>query len=136
MGYSSVLRTAIIGMFLLAGLGVCLGAIAAEKKAKPGEAIVTFDDPAHAEEGPVQFSHPAHKEAFGKEKLDCKQCHIKPKLFPMKRKAGVARTVITMEEMAAGKACGACHNGKTTVNDKVIFNLADEENCGRCHKNK
>lgn len=127
------LVVAILGTLLVVAVGAVFQAAAAAK-AKPGESIVTFEDPSFAEQGPVQFSHPKHKEAFGAEKLDCKQCHIKPKLFPMKRKAGEPREVIKMEAMAEGKACGACHNGKTEVNGKVVFSVTAEENCVRCHK--
>lgn len=134
MGRKGALVAAIIAAFLLVALGATLRPFPAHAKAKPGEAVITFDDASHAEQGPVQYSHPAHKEAFGQKKLDCKQCHIKPKLFPMKRKAGEARQVVKMEEMIAGKACGACHNGEKKVNDKVVFSVADEENCVRCHK--
>ena len=103
--------------------------------AKPGEAIVTFDDPSFAEQSPVRVQPP---EAQGiirqQEKLDCKPCHMKPKLFPMKRKAGEPREAVTMEAMVGGKSCGACHDGKTNVNGKVVFSVADEESCVRCHK--
>lgn len=135
MNYRRALGTLIVaGTFLVVALGAILQAPPARAKAKPGEAIVTFDDAAHAEQGPVEFSHPAHKEALGAEKLDCKPCHMKPKLFPMKRKA--AREVVKMAAMAEGKACGACHDGKTKQNDKVVFGVTDEATCARCHKKK
>ena len=110
--------------------------IAGEVKANPGEVIVTYEDASHAEEGAVQFSHPAHKRALGKEKLDCKQCHVKPKLLLTKRQAGIARKAVPIKAMAKGKACGGCHNGKTTVNDKALFNVVGAQNYGRCHRKK
>jgi len=122
-------------LLIVTALAVTPLAFAEEAKAKPGEADVIFDDTSHAEQGPVEFHHVAHREAFGEEK-PCTRCHIKPKLFPMKRKAGEARLVITMEEMEQGKSCGACHDGKTTINGKTAFSVASEENCARCHKKK
>jgi c(7)-type cytochrome triheme protein len=110
-------------------------AFAEEAKAKPGEATIIFDDLSHGEQGPVEFSHVAHRKAFGEEK-PCARCHIKPKLFPMKRKPDEARLVITMKEMEQGKSCGACHDGKTTINGKTAFSVASKENCARCHKKK
>jgi c(7)-type cytochrome triheme protein len=134
MDQRKTLVVAIMGAFLLVAVGAVFQAVADGTKAKPGESIVTFEDPSFAEQGPVQFSHPKHKAAFGAEKLDCKQCHIKPKLFPMKRKAGEPREMVKMEAMVAGKACGACHDGKTEVNGKVVFSVANEKDCVRCHK--
>jgi c(7)-type cytochrome triheme protein len=34
----------------------------------------------------------------------------------------------TMDAMAGGKACGACHNGKKA------FEVMDGEKCATCHK--
>jgi len=39
-----------------------------------------------------------------------------------------------MEKMKAGEQCGACHNGKTEVAGAVVFPVADEKNCEKCHK--
>ncbi len=64
---------------------------------------------------PVTFSHKFHTEAFA-----CKECHTK--VFPFK--AGVVHN--TMADMAAGKACGACHNGK------VAFSVVGGD-CAKCH---
>jgi c(7)-type cytochrome triheme protein len=109
----------------------------AASPAKPGESVHVFDDPSFAEEqGKVEFSHLKHKESFGQEKLDCKPCHMtKPTpLFSMKkRKEGETRPTVTMADMEAGKACGGCHNGETTINGKVAFDVASEDNCSRCH---
>jgi len=124
-----------LGVFVLAAVATRQG-IADEEKVKAGESVVIFDDASHVEQGPVEFQHLTHKKAFGQEKLDCKQCHVKPKLFPMKRKPDEVRQVVTMEEMKQGKGCGACHNGKTTINGKITFDVTSEENCARCHKKK
>ena len=102
--------------------------------AKPGESVVRFDNDKLKEYGPVEFSHPKHKEAFGQEKLDCKPCHMQPPpLFLMKKRAaGEARH--TMEDMKQGKACGKCHDGKSPVNGKVAFSVSSEDDCAKCHK--
>jgi c(7)-type cytochrome triheme protein len=119
---------------LVVGIGVTLSAVVAQEKAKPGESIVKFDNPKMKEAGPVEFNHLAHKKAFGQEKLDCKTCHVgTPPLFPMKKQpAGESR--FTMEDIKQGKACGKCHNGKTEVNSKVVFDASAKENCTKCHK--
>jgi c(7)-type cytochrome triheme protein len=130
------------GKALIAGLvgSVAFVALAAgnwaltaqAQPAKPGESVVTFSDPSFAEQGPVEFSHPAHKKAWGQEKLDCKPCHFQqPALFPMKKpKEG---EVMKMSDMAEGKYCGKCHDGKTAINGKTAFSVTDKESCGRCH---
>jgi c(7)-type cytochrome triheme protein len=63
----------------------------------------------------VTFSHEFHTAAFS-----CKDCHTK--IFPFK--AGAKH--YTMAEMASGKSCGACHNGKEA------FTVAGD--CNKCHK--
>ena len=78
-----------------------------------GEGDAAPDSP-----GPVTFSHAFH---LGKG-FKCADCH--PGLFKM-QKGGVK---LTMDGMAGGKACGACHNGKKA------FEVMDGEKCGTCHK--
>ena len=68
--------------------------------------------------GPVTFTHASHLARGAK----CTDCH--PSLFKM-QKGGIS---LTMEEMAGGKACGACHNGKKA------FEVMDGEKCTTCHK--
>jgi c(7)-type cytochrome triheme protein len=67
--------------------------------------------------GKVVFDGAKHK-AKG---LNCKDCH--PGLFQMK-KGGAP---MTMKDMEAGKACGACHNGTKA------FKANDPANCAKCH---
>jgi len=62
------------------------------------------------------FSHKFHLEMDYK----CNTCHVKT--FPYKGVSGR----FTMEDMAKGKSCGACHNGKEAAS--VVGN------CDRCHK--
>lgn len=64
---------------------------------------------------PVTFSHAFHTEAYS-----CKDCHTK--LFPYKSVTGKA----SMDDMAKGKSCGACHNGKDA--------FASTGTCDKCHK--
>lgn len=63
---------------------------------------VIFDGKAHADKG-----------------LKCADCHSKPKLFGMKK------TSLKMDDMKAGKSCGACHDGKKAF---------DASACTTCHK--
>lgn len=69
--------------------------------------------------GKVVFEGKAHAD----KKVLCPACH--PKIFQMKK----GTTKITMADMAAGKACGACHNG-----EKNVFKASDPANCAKCHK--
>ncbi|WP_026842710.1 cytochrome c3 family protein [Citrifermentans bremense] len=61
------------------------------------------------------FSHDFHIEAFS-----CKNCHTK--IYPFQ--AGVKH--FTMADMAKGKSCGACHNGKEA--------FSSNGDCNKCHK--
>jgi len=70
--------------------------------------------------GVVKFDGTVHKNAG----LKCKDCH-NPEMFP-KMKQGTVK--ITMDEIYAGKLCGACHNGKRSFDAK--------SNCNRCHVKK
>jgi c(7)-type cytochrome triheme protein len=63
---------------------------------------IIFDGKAHADKG-----------------LKCADCHGKPKLFEMKKMP------LNMDDMKAGKSCGACHDGKKA------FNVSE---CTKCHK--
>ncbi len=67
--------------------------------------------------GDVLFSHEAHVAGGG---LKCQQCHPIPYTNPKQHKK------VTMKAMAAGKSCGACHDGKTA------FSVQDD--CAKCHK--
>jgi len=76
--------------------------------------------------GPVTFDHTKHR-AAGVDK--CTACHVK--VFKMEKGQS---SPLTMEKMKAGQFCGSCHNGKTRVGSKVVFNVDDKANCVRCHK--
>lgn len=66
---------------------------------------------------PATFPHLPHRVAYR-----CYACH--DRLFPMKKGA---TKPITMDEISAGNACGACHNGK------LAFAADNLSNCSRCH---
>lgn len=77
----------------------------------------------------VEFASPMGKVTFdgavhAKAGLKCADCHIKPKLFEMKK----GGDKITMAAINEGKFCGACHNGTKAFATK---NPAD---CKKCHK--
>ena len=74
----------------------------------------------------VTFSHQKHRDA-GVEK--CTACHTK--VFKMKK--GTTGQP-TMAKMKAGEQCGACHDGKTKIGDKVVMAVDDKNNCAICHK--
>ncbi|HTU00626.1 MAG TPA: cytochrome c3 family protein [Candidatus Sulfotelmatobacter sp.] len=76
----------------------------------------TFPDGA---QGKVTFSHQKHL-AKGEK---CTGCHTK--IFPMKKGQ---RGQYKMADMNAGKACGACHDGKVT------FSVKDAASCTKCHQ--
>ena len=84
--------------------------------AVPSDKTLEFASPM----GKVIFSGKVHADKG----LKCTGCHTNPKLFTMKKGADK----ITMDEINAGKFCGACHNGKKA------FKASDEANCGKCHK--
>ena len=73
---------------------------------------IHFDVP---DAGPVVFSHEVHTGMFG-----CSSCH--PDLFI----PGPGNQPVTMDEMAEGQACGACHDGDTA--------FTVEDNCDSCHQ--
>jgi c(7)-type cytochrome triheme protein len=87
------------------------------KGAAGGPPAITFAG-ASGSPGPVTFTHASHLGRGAK----CADCH--PGLFKM-QKGGVP---LTMDAMAGGKACGACHNGKKA------FEVMDGDKCATCHK--
>ena len=70
------------------------------------------------------FSHQLHLDAGS----TCKDCH-NDKVFKRERKLG--NNKFTMKDIMEGKACGACHNGRTVIKNKTIFH--PKNNCKRCH---
>lgn len=74
---------------------------------------------------PVTFSHKWH---VTEKKLQCPECHIKPKIFEMKKLA--ASPQMTMAKLNEGQFCGNCHNAKRA------FSTKDAKACTRCHAKK
>lgn len=64
---------------------------------------------------PAPFSHEVHTSMFG-----CSSCH--PDLYL----PGPGNEAVTMEDMAEGESCGACHD------DSMAFSV--EQNCDTCHQ--
>jgi len=99
-----LLIVAIAAFFLL---GLAGGAVAVGTGKK-----VEFDEKTT---GKVVFDGKTHADSGSK----CADCHSKPKLFEMKK------VPLTMNDMKAGKSCGACHDGKKA------FSVTE---CVKCHK--
>lgn len=74
---------------------------------------------------PVPFSHKLH---VTEKKLQCPDCHTKPKLFEMKKLA--ASPKMKMANLNEGEFCGNCHNGTKA------FATKDAKVCARCHVKK
>ena len=74
---------------------------------------------------PVPFSHKFH---VTEKKLQCPECHVKPKLFEMKKLA--ASSQMKMAKLNEGQFCGTCHNGEKA------FATKDAKACARCHVKK
>ena len=100
------------------GLGLVLaGLYAGSVCATDGDVVFKRAGP-ESETPPAVFPHWSHRIRYR-----CYACH--PGLFTMQ--AGANPT--TMDEIMAGKSCGACHNGTTAW--PVTF-----ETCTRCHAPK
>ena len=107
-------------------LGIGIGVLffvpsAAQVKIPPDFAFERAKD----SPGPVTFSHEQHKTKVEK----CTACHTK--VFKFKK--GTSGT-LTMAAMKEGNFCGACHNGKTEIEGKVVFAADDKANCEKCRK--
>jgi c(7)-type cytochrome triheme protein len=79
---------------------------------------------------PVTFEHWSHRAKF-----TCRLCHVD---IAFAMKAG--STGIRAADNANGFYCGACHDGKTIINGKKIFESCSKKmppeesrNCKRCH---
>ena len=89
--------------------------------AVPSGKTLTF---AGGESGKVVFDGKVHADKG----LKCADCHVKPKIFPMKGPGKEGAEKITMADIKAGKFCGTCHNGTKS------FDANDKANCAKCHK--
>ncbi len=77
----------------------------------------------------VEFASPKGKVIFdGKVHADkgfkCADCHVKPKLFQMKK----GSDKISHAAMNEGKFCGSCHDGKKA------FGIKAPADCVKCHE--
>ncbi|HXX57475.1 MAG TPA: c(7)-type cytochrome triheme domain-containing protein [Thermodesulfovibrionales bacterium] len=78
---------------------------------------------------PVAFDHWLHRAKF-----TCRLCHVD---IGFGMKAGT--TEIRETDNIAGYYCGTCHNGRTTINGKKVFeacsktDVGDRSRCLRCH---
>jgi c(7)-type cytochrome triheme protein len=99
-----IIATATVLLVSIAFVGTAL-AVPAGKTLEFPSAMgkVVFDGKIHADKG-----------------FKCGDCHTK--IFPMKQ------TTLTMDEINAGRECGACHNGEKA------FKASDPANCAKCHK--
>jgi c(7)-type cytochrome triheme protein len=116
----------LIGPLTLVLLGVLTGVLALAARAGSAPKIpadFVFEEGKYSP-GPVVFSHQQHYAKVGR----CQACHIS--IFRMKK--GTAQ--ITFRKIAAGRFCGACHDGKTEVRGTVVFAAHEKHNCGRCHE--
>ncbi len=68
----------------------------------------------------VLFSHKVHVEQKG---MECTLCH--PSIFEMKSLKAQEATDYNMKGLAAGKYCGACHNGTMA--------FSSQARCASCH---
>lgn len=108
------------GLFVTGLLLAVLSAWSGAALAEPVVGDVTFERKTKGDEDfpPAVFSHWLHRVKF-----KCYVCHNASVGFQLK--AGSA--AITMDGIAAGKYCGACHKGQPAF--AVAF-----ETCSRCHR--
>ncbi len=99
------IRTGLLAAGLVAGAALGVEGDVTMKRKEGGENGVP----------PAVFPHWIHRVRYR-----CYACH--DDLFKMRAGEGV----VTMVDIAQGKACGACHDGKTAWE-------ATYETCNRCH---
>lgn len=76
----------------------------------------TRDVKTETDAGPATFPHEVHTGMYG-----CSECH--PDLFVPDQKKN---PTVSMDQMAEGESCGACHDGDTA------FSVTDS--CDSCHE--
>jgi c(7)-type cytochrome triheme protein len=127
----AVAAVGLIALIILAGLA--LGQTGVKKKrALPHEFgnVVINNYSEKAGMAPVEFNHWLHRGMY-----TCRLCHVD---IAFGMKAGSSN--IKAADNRKGFYCGVCHNGKMTVNGKVIFasclpaySQEDAKRCERCH---
>lgn len=121
------LMSLIIALFIVSGVAYGEGGM---KKRKPlpfefGSVVIGNYSP-NAGLSPVVFDHWVHRS-----KYTCRLCHVD---IGFGMAAGSTR--IRAADNKKGYYCGACHNGKSTYDQKVIFEScagSDSKKCGICH---
>ena len=100
-------------------IGLLIAALVSAATAAPGDFVLSRKTASAGSEAfPVAaFPHTLHRVLF-----KCYVCH--DSLFKMKKGADA----ITMDAMANGKFCGACHDGNTA------FDTSSFDYCQRCHQ--
>lgn len=101
----TALLTALNLLLFIISAGAVPPGKSVEWEAAGGPGKVVFDGKLHLDKG-----------------LKCFNCHTR--IFQMKKFSARMK----MEDMAAGKFCGVCHNGARA------FKANDPANCARCHK--
>ena len=104
-------RRAVVRVMAMSLLGLVMGSAWGAE----GDVVFKRED-VERDTAPAVFPHWSHRIRYR-----CYVCH--PALFKMQANAGR----ITMDDILAGKFCGACHDGKTAW--PVTF-----ETCQRCHR--
>ena len=103
----------------LSVIGLLLMALVSAATAAPGDFRLSRKEAtAGSEQFPVAvFPHTLHRVLF-----KCYACH--DSILKMK----LGADAMTMDIMATGKFCGACHDGNTA------FDTSSFDNCVRCHQ--
>jgi c(7)-type cytochrome triheme protein len=109
------MKWTIVGILLL-GFMFPVVASALTDKEKVGGGPITFNPKGVS---PVVFSHEMHVSEKG---LKCTGCHYQ--IFQMAQNS----YKMDMSKITKGGFCGKCHNGTKA------FDVADKNNCHRCHK--
>jgi c(7)-type cytochrome triheme protein len=109
---------------VLCGLAVTASAAPARPAPTPAPANAPPDfviPKSESSPGEVRFSHRLHLVSG----VHCSTCHMRD----MKMKRG--ETKITLEGKQAGRFCGVCHDGKSSVGGRPVFPI---DECDRCHR--
>ena len=112
----------LFGVILLSGVYI-------SAKNQPAEEQEPYDEDTYGPEAdivwnsPVQGAFFSHKIHTMDMELECDECH--DELFEMEAGAAEANDDFTMESMAEGNYCGACHDGSTA--------FSTDSQCASCH---
>ena len=123
----------ILSLLFVAGTASSVTGIKKKRPLPPDYGQVIMNNSSEkARIAPVVFDHWLHRMRYS-----CRVCHVD---IAFMMKAGA--TNVTAADNAKGYYCGACHNGKMTVDGKKLFAAcpnnaasadADQKDCKRCH---